>query len=101
VCGKEDTGCTSACAVDGDCAPGQTCREGVCDELGPALCVYDSSCAFPLVCDTRLQCGPECREDADCAEPGRRCVELSSCAVATGSLRRSAALPRRAGRLGA
>ncbi len=83
-CGRADLVCVSgtcstACREDRDCPPGASCtRDPVMDVVGcfedqTALCVYDSDCMAPMICDEKQRCRLECLADRDCRAP-RRCV---------------------------
>lgn len=52
------------CTSNGECMPGQACREGAC---GPE-CMVDEDCGGTLVCKDGGVCAPECLGHADCAD---------------------------------
>lgn len=76
--------CTTECVEDRDCRPGASCEldEGAdgmaCVEPVTDLCVYNSDCPPPRVCNDDQRCVLECDESTppnrDCPEP-RICVE--------------------------
>ncbi len=78
------TQCVNECGDDRDCPLGATCGEDseggmVCVEAAQALCIYDSDCDYPLVCNRTTQaCQIECVVDEDC-EAGRTCVPHAGC----------------------
>ena len=74
--GQIDEGCQQACTSDSDCAQGQICLEGLCQDR--IECRTDEECAQGQTCIDGL-CEIMCSTDADCPE-GQRCdVELSIC----------------------
>lgn len=80
VCRMEE--CTNPCEEDRDCAAGQRCADDgeggtACVEQAEELCIWDSDCPEPLVCNFRQQCQQECAEDRDCE--GRVCLPHESC----------------------
>jgi hypothetical protein len=82
--------CIDQCHADIDCAPGQTCSSShVCvvpeASVPPdaptgyaAGCLYNSDCAYPLVCKSSGSCGYQCQTNLDCA-PGNYCNGNHQC----------------------
>jgi hypothetical protein len=78
--------CHAACAVSGDCAPGQLCVKAfaagdagatitVCQLPAELTCVYNSNCKSPLVCARDEQCRNQCQATVDCISP-QVCTDL-------------------------
>ena len=71
--------CTTACALDRDCAAGATCERDpesdttACIEPVAELCVYNSDCPAPLVCGRDQVCRLECVNQRDCPR-NRDCI---------------------------
>lgn len=77
--------CTTECAEDRDCPAGARCEVDeeaggarACVEAIPELCIYNSDCGEPYICDEEQRCRLECVEDLDC-DPLRYCSSNNRC----------------------
>jgi len=82
VCRTET--CTNECAEDRDCVAGQRCADDgeggmACVEQAEELCIYDSDCPEPLVCNFRQQCQRECVVSTDCEIDEMVCLPHEGC----------------------
>ena len=71
--------CTTECAEDRDCPEGARCEVDddaggarACVESIPELCIFNSDCGEPYICDEEQRCRLECVTDLDC-DPLRYC----------------------------
>ncbi len=74
--GEIDEGCGQPCASDSDCAQGQVCVEGTCQEQ--IQCRTDDECAAGQVCIDGL-CELACNSDSDCPERQVCDIQTSVC----------------------
>jgi hypothetical protein len=59
--------CTTVCATDEDCGPGQRCIDGsACVDPNQQSCIYSSQCPDGTVCAYDERCREECLDERDC-----------------------------------
>jgi hypothetical protein len=70
----QDEQCVQRCRADRDCVDGQYCGAGADGVVGcldriNELCIYNTDCPAPLICDDDQICRFECVTDRDCIAP--------------------------------